>query len=375
MPKDSVEEMADENHDSELWGEMNTVLESFLTEYNITIMTSKKRPISSVDEKDDNNLRIKFIEVFGREDSAKGKILWDFIKRKTNQLSACNIYFLEKVLGYEKTVIQLTLSGENRSKIPEKYYHVKTRRSSAYKVEHSDQHVRKFVTPLVKTMMAEINSKADDNENLKEKYILKAIDSLESNLQKKSDGRIKNNRINKSIVDSLHNYVCGITTGGTRDKFDQNFINNLAIAAYNPSGGISMSAVARALGGNRNTMRDLFGLQPLLYEQLNTLDKDEEKDEEETQALLERVEEEDFGLGEFEYNGNFVVDEDVLNKILTNNPDIDSDSDNSEYSSNFGSEMEVGKEEDDEDATAGSGAATAKTKGGNKKRDKTIFSD
>lgn len=357
--------MTDEDRDSELWGEMNTDLESFLTE----LVDSKKRPIS-----DDNILSIHFKEVFGREDSAKGNRLWDFIRRKTNQLSACNISFSGKVLGYEKTEIQLTFSGESRSKIPEKYYHVKTRRSSAYNVNHEDRTVAKFVNPLVDTMMAEIKSKAGDNENLKEKYILKAIDSLESNLNLQSDGRT-NNKINKSIVDALHNYVSGITTGGSRDKFDQNFINNLAIAAYDPSGDISKTAVARALGGNRNTMGRLFSLQPLIYEQFNTLGKDEEEDEEETQELLERMEEEEFGLGEFDYNANFGVDEDILNKILTNNPEIDSDSDNSEHSRNFDSETEAGEKGDDEDddTAAGSGAATAKTKGGNKKTKQDYF--
>ena len=62
-------------------------------------------------------------------------------------------------------------------------------------------------------------------------------------------------------------------------------------------------------------------------------------------------------MGEYEYNGHFVVGEDMLNKILETNPDIDTDSDNSECSSNFGSEMEVGEEEDDEDATAAGGGA------------------
>ena len=290
---------------------------------------------------------------------------------------ACNISFPSRSRGYEHTEIQLTLSGENRSKIPETYYHVKTGRSSAYNVEHSDQHVRKFVTPLVNTMMTEINSKAGDNENLKEKYFLKAIASLESNLHFKSDGQF-NNKINKSIVDALNNYVCGITTGGSRDKFDQNFINNLAIAAYDPLGDISKTAVARALGGNRKTMGKLFSLQPYIYEQLNTLGKDEEEeDEEETQELLERIEEEEFGLGEFNYNGNFVVDEDILNKILTNNPDIDTDFDNSDHSNNSDLDMDKGEKEDDEDdyTAAGSGAAFAKTKGGKKKREKTIFSN
>ena len=32
-PKEGVEEMADEDPDSELWGELNTDLESFLTEF------------------------------------------------------------------------------------------------------------------------------------------------------------------------------------------------------------------------------------------------------------------------------------------------------------------------------------------------------
>ena len=168
----------------------------------------------------------------------------------------------------------------------------------------------------------------------------------------------------------MRNYVRGITSRDTRDKFDQNFINNLALAAYNPAEGLTKSAVANTLGGNRNTMRGLFDLQPLIYEQSNTLGQDEENDEEETQALLERLEEEDFGLGEFDYNGNFVVGEDILNKILENNPDSDHESDNSESSSNFESDMEVDEEEneeddkddkDDEDATtAGSDAATAK---------------
>ena len=167
--KEGVEEMADEDPDSELWGEMNTDLESFLTEF----VASKKWPIS-----DDNILSIHFKEVFGREDSAKGKILWDFIKRKTNQQLACNISFPSRPRGYEDTVIQLTLSGEIRSKIPEKYYHVRTSRSSAYKVEHEDRTVAKFVTPLVDTMVTEINSKAGDNENLKEKIYDQTVASI-----------------------------------------------------------------------------------------------------------------------------------------------------------------------------------------------------
>ena len=166
--KESVEEMTDEDRDSELWGEMNTDLESFLTE----LVDSKKRPIS------DDNIRVHFKKVFGREDSAKGNRLWDFIRRKTNQLSACNISFSGKVLGYEKTEIQLTFSGESRSKIPEKYYHVKTRRSSAYNVNHEDRTVAKFVNPLVDTMMAEIKSKAGDNENLKEKIYDQTVASI-----------------------------------------------------------------------------------------------------------------------------------------------------------------------------------------------------
>ena len=71
----------------------------------------------------------------------------------------------------------------------------------------------------------------------------------------------------------------------------------MAIAAYNPSVDISKTAVARALGGNRNTMRKLFSLQPFIYDQLNTQGKDVEEDEEETRELLERIEEEELGLG------------------------------------------------------------------------------
>ena len=125
---------------------------------------------------------------------------------------------------------------------------MKTSRPSSYNVNHGDQHVSKFVTPLVNNMMTGINSKTGDNENLKDKYILKAIDSLEGNL--KSKGKKKSDIINSAIVKSLHNYVRGITSSGTRDKFDQNFINNLALAAYNPAEGISKSAVANALSYN-----------------------------------------------------------------------------------------------------------------------------
>ena len=62
---------------------------------------------------------------------------------------------------------------------------MKTSRPSSYNVNHGDQHVSKFVTPLVNNMMTGINSKTGDNENLKDKYILKAIDSLEGNLKSK----------------------------------------------------------------------------------------------------------------------------------------------------------------------------------------------
>ena len=103
---------------------------------------------------------------------------------------ACNIYFPEKVCGYEKTVIQLTLSGENRSKILERYYHVKTSRPSSYNVNHDDRTVAKLVFPLVNNMMTGINSKTGDNENLKDKYILKAIDSLEGNLKSKDKKKV-----------------------------------------------------------------------------------------------------------------------------------------------------------------------------------------
>jgi hypothetical protein len=80
-----------------------------------------------------------------------------------------------------------------------------------------------------------------------------------------------------------------------------------------------MSAVAKALGGNRNTMRDLFGQQPLIYERPKGLGKDEEEDEEEKQAALEIAEEGDFGLGEFEHNGNFSLDQLLLKNITLAN--------------------------------------------------------
>ena len=159
---------------------------------------SKKRSRSQDDQKENNTLNVLFNEVFGREDVAKGNILWHFIRRKTIQLRLCNISFPSRSRGYEKTVIQLTLSGENRNKIPERFYHVKTSRPSSYNVNHGDQHVIKFVTPLVNNMMTEIHSKTGDNENLKDKYILKAIDSLKGNF--KSKGKKKSDIINSAIV-------------------------------------------------------------------------------------------------------------------------------------------------------------------------------
>ena len=108
--------MADENPDSELWGEVNTDLESFLAARTNTNEFSKKRSRSQDDQKENNTLTVRFNEVFGREDVAKGNILWDFTRRKTIQLRLCNISFPSRSRGYEKTVIQLTLSGEIEAK-------------------------------------------------------------------------------------------------------------------------------------------------------------------------------------------------------------------------------------------------------------------
>jgi hypothetical protein len=46
--------------------------------------------------------------------------------------------------------------------------------------------------------------------------------------------------------------VIGITTNGSRDAFDQTFIDTLGVAIYD--GSMSLTKVAHAIGGNHRTM-------------------------------------------------------------------------------------------------------------------------
>jgi hypothetical protein len=138
-----------------------------LSDNNATNKSSKKRSRPPDDQKEDDTSDVMFNEVFGREDVAKGKRIWEFVKRKTAQLRVFNISFPSKSNGYKNTLIRLNVSGKNLSKIPENYYCVKTIRQPSYDVKHSDQYIRKFVAPLVSSMMDEIDGKTDGNKDLK----------------------------------------------------------------------------------------------------------------------------------------------------------------------------------------------------------------
>jgi hypothetical protein len=106
------------------------------------------------------------------------------------------------------------------------------------------------------------------------------------------------NDLNAAIICSIKDYVEGVTTSGSKSVFDQRFVDTLAVAAYPQNGAYSMRIIARALGGNRNTMNPYFNMK--VMKQFTRAEEDDQHDEE-IEETIEKLNEDQFLQGEKQF--------------------------------------------------------------------------
>ena len=219
--------------DIDYWRDFHEKLDAFIE--NIKAENRGKRH--------EINVTVSIGDIIGRDSQAQS--LWDFLAKKISDLTACNI---AKGAGRKLNAsVTICLSGPNKSKVPASWI---SSRSTSYKGPHAESYVHRLGKEIFDNLMENIKEKTGKNGDYNAQLLIDISNRLDKQLP---DTDKKNNEVNHSIVKSLKDHVIGITTNGSRDAFDQTFIDTLGVASYD--GSTSMYKVAHALGGNRNTMR------------------------------------------------------------------------------------------------------------------------
>ena len=239
------EEAEDERAEWQLWAMLHTNLEIIKEDTE-----DYPKDITAKDLVDDDEDLLKFL-------LSRGSI------RETLEIS-CKITITTSGRGFDKTI---TINKD--SNILEKLCANPDGKKIRNNVNHTDRTIRKILRNDVgiEDFKNKIIKEADGNETLKNKIIKEAINNLYKMLSENERNEID---INASIMRSIKEFVMGTTTSGSRDKFDQTFIDTLSTAAFPRDGHLTFSEVAHALGGNPKTMKKFNKLKSVVVKHFDT---------------------------------------------------------------------------------------------------------